>query len=38
MSIRLRTEMAGIQIRAEYAPLLPLVLGNREIQQVINLC
>jgi PAS domain S-box-containing protein len=29
-------EMAGIQIHAEYAPLLPLVLGNREeIQQVI---
>jgi PAS domain S-box-containing protein len=29
-------EMAGIQIREEYAPLLPLVLANREeIQQVI---
>ena len=37
MSIRAyELEMAGIQIRAEYAPLLPLVLGNREeIQQVI---
>jgi PAS domain S-box-containing protein len=37
MSIRTyELEMAGIQIRAEYAPLLPLVLGNREeIQQVI---
>ena len=29
-------EMAGIQIREEYAPMLPLVLANREeIQQVI---
>lgn len=29
-------EMAGIQIREEYAPILPLVLANREdIQQVI---
>jgi PAS domain S-box-containing protein len=29
-------EMAGIQIREEYAPLLPLVMANREeIQQVI---
>jgi C4-dicarboxylate-specific signal transduction histidine kinase len=29
-------ELAGIQIREEYAPLLPLVLANREeIQQVI---
>jgi len=37
MSIRAyELEMAGIQIRAEYAPLLPLVLGNRDdIQQVI---
>jgi PAS domain S-box-containing protein len=37
MSIRAyELEMAGIQIRAEYAALLPLVLGNREeIQQVI---
>jgi two-component system NtrC family sensor kinase len=37
MSVRAyELEMAGIAIREEYAPLLPLVLGNRdEIQQVI---
>ena len=37
MSVRAyELEMAGIQIREEYAPLLPLVLANREeIQQVI---
>ena len=37
MSVRAyELEMAGIQIREEYAPLLPLVLVNREeIQQVI---
>ena len=37
MSVRAyELELAGIQIREEYAPLLPLVLANREeIQQVI---
>ncbi len=37
MSVRAyELEMAGIQIREEYAPLLPLVLANREeIQQVV---
>ncbi len=37
MSVRAyELEMAGILIREEYAPLLPLVLANREeIQQVI---
>ena len=37
MSVRLyELEMAGIQIREEYAPMLPLVLANREeIQQVV---
>ena len=37
MSVRAyELEMAGIQVREEYAPLLPLVLVNREeIQQVI---
>ena len=37
MSVRAyELEMAGIAIREEYAPLLPLVLANREeIQQVI---
>jgi PAS domain S-box len=37
MSVRAyELEMAGIALREEYAPLLPLVLGNRdEIQQVI---
>ena len=37
MSVRAyELEMAGIEIREEYAPLLPLVLANREeIQQVI---
>ena len=37
MSVRAyELEMAGIQIREEYAPMLPLVLANREeIQQVI---
>jgi PAS domain S-box-containing protein len=37
MSVRsYELEMAGIQIREEYAPMLPLVLANREeIQQVL---
>ena len=37
MSVRAyELEMAGIQVREEYAPMLPLVLANREeIQQVI---
>ena len=37
MSVRAyELEMAGIQVREEYAPMLPLILANREeIQQVI---